>query len=148
MMKTEEFFINALVQAGYRMTEQRRAICRYLAGTKEHPTPYQAFEAISSGHPQISRATVYNTLNLLKELGAIIEISFGDEHTHYETNIQPHVNLICQRCHLIVDYPAPTLRLGLENILPDQEQFQPWIIKMDVYGLCRECQMQAPESAL
>ena len=145
-MKTVDFFINTLLQAGYRLTDQRRAICSYLAETNEHPTPYLAFAEISAKHPEISRATVYNTLNLLKELGAIVEISFGDDHTHYETNVQPHVNLICMQCHQITDYPAPALREELKAILPSQEQFQPWISKMDVYGLCGDCQAQSGQS--
>ncbi|MEZ4708972.1 MAG: Fur family transcriptional regulator [Caldilineaceae bacterium] len=145
-MKTADFFTNILKNAGHRITEQRRVICRYLAETEEHPTPYQAFAEISAGHPEISRATVYNTLNLLKELGAIVEIGFGDDHTHYETDVQPHINLICMRCHQISDYPAPALLLEIETVLPNQAHFQPWISKMDVYGLCADCQTQLPQN--
>lgn len=146
-MKTTDFFTNTLKQAGHRLTEQRRLICRYLAETDTHPTPYQAFAEISSSHPEISRATVYNTLNLLKDLGAIVEIGFSDDHTHYETDVQPHVNLICMRCHQIADFPAPVLLAELEAVLPKQAQFQPWISKMDVYGLCADCQAQSPQNA-
>ena len=146
-MKTTQFFTNTLKQAGHRLTEQRSVICQYLADTDEHPTPYQAFAEISANHPEISRATVYNTLNLLKELGAIIEIGFGDDHTHYETNVQPHVNLICMQCHQITDYPAPAILAELETVLPKGSQFQPWISKMDVYGLCADCQAQSAPNA-
>ncbi|MEZ4656765.1 MAG: Fur family transcriptional regulator [Caldilineaceae bacterium] len=141
-MKTADFFTDILKNAGHRITEQRRVICQYLAETDQHPTPYQAFAAISASHPEISRATVYNTLNLLTNLGAIIEIGFGDEHTHYETDVEPHVNLICMRCHQIIDYSAPELLAQLEATVPVEAQFQPWISKIDVYGLCQSCQTQ------
>ena len=72
-----------------------------------HPSAYQVYAELSAHHPEISRATVYNTLNALQELGAIVEISFGDGHTHYETDTSPHMNLVCLRCHVIEDFPAP-----------------------------------------
>ena len=67
-------YIEVLQQAGRRITEQRKLICAYLAATRSHPTPYQVYADLSEAHPEISRATVYNTLNALKELGAIVEI--------------------------------------------------------------------------
>ena len=87
-----DLYLNALRQAGKRITEQRRLVCEYLAETTTHPTPYQLYEDLSAQHPEISRATVYNTLNVLQELGAIVEIGFGTEHTHYETDTTPHIN--------------------------------------------------------
>jgi cation transport ATPase len=64
----------ALKQAQLRLTPQRQTICEYLAGTDRHPTPYQVYADIAAGHPEISRATVYNTLNTLQQLGAIVEV--------------------------------------------------------------------------
>ena len=69
-MARSDVLINTLRQAGRRITEQRRVICEYLAQTNAHPTPYQVYADISISHPEISRATVYNTLNVLRELGA------------------------------------------------------------------------------
>ena len=99
-----EIYTRALHLAGMRLTPQRQAICAYLAGTDRHPTPYEVYADIASVHPEISRATVYNTLNTLQQLGAIVELSFGAGHTHYDTNPEPHINLICLRCHKIIDY--------------------------------------------
>ena len=137
-MARTDVFLNAIRQSGRRVTEQRRVICSYLAASQSHPTPSRVFADVSREHPEISRATVYNTLNILQELGAIVEISFGDGHTHYETNTSPHVNLVCLRCHDIVDVPvAPALLESEEAWLRDG--FQPVAVKMDVYGFCEEC---------
>ena len=62
---------------------------------------------LSQQYPDMSRATVYNTLNVLKELGAIVEIGFGADHTRYDTDTMPHINLICLRCHEISDLKEP-----------------------------------------
>jgi len=140
-MKTLDFFINTLEQAGYRITRQRRAVCDYLSTTVAHPTPYQVFDELAQRHPDISRATVYNTLNLLQELGAIVEISFGDEHTHYETDVTPHINLVCLRCHSIQDIHHS---LSMEEIREQMQSadFQPVVSKTEIYGFCRDCRTQ------
>jgi len=100
-MLDTNIFIDALRKANYRITSQRRAICEYLAQTKDHPTPMQAYLEIAEARPDVSRATVYNTLNVLQDIGAIVEITFGGQHTQYETDLTPHLNLICIYCHEI-----------------------------------------------
>lgn len=138
-MAQTDVFLNAIRQSGRRVTQQRRIICSYLAINRNHPTPSRVYEDLSRKHPEISRATVYNTLNILQDLGALVEISFGDGHTHYETNTTPHVNLVCLRCHSIVDVPTEP------HFIEDEETwrlggFRPVAARMDVYGFCKRCQ--------
>jgi Fur family peroxide stress response transcriptional regulator len=135
-----DLYLNALRQAGKRITDQRQAICEYLAQTKSHPTPYQVFEELSAQYPEMSRATVYNTLNVLKELGAIVEIGFGADHTHYDTDTTPHINLICLRCHEISDYPGPLPMSDLQDrLVAGQGGFLPLVMRVDVLGFCEKC---------
>lgn len=150
MAKQAEFYLTALRNAGHRITEQRHIICDYLAKTDQHPTPYQVYSDISALHPEMSRATVYNTLNALQHVGAIIEISFGADHTHYETDPSPHVNLICLHCHRVVDYHSEINSEMSNDITQTQELaalqqkigFQPIATKIDVLGLCWACQQE------
>ena len=137
-MARTDIFLNAIRQSGRRVTEQRRIICSYLASNRSHPTPSVVYGDLSHEHPEISRSTVYNTLNMLQELGAIVEISFGDGHTHYETNPSPHVNLVCLRCHKIVDVPVEPSFLDNE-VTWERDGFTPVTVKLDVYGFCEEC---------
>ena len=134
-----DLFLNALRQAGKRITDQRRAICEYLAETPSHPTPYQVYEELSARYPDMSRATVYNTLNVLKELGAIVEIGFGADHTHYDTDAEPHINLICLRCREISDYAAPLPFASVQDALPGDNGFLPVAMRMDLFGFCETC---------
>lgn len=151
MAKQVDFYLTALRNAGHRITEQRSVICDYLAQTDKHPTPYQVYTDISTLHPEISRATIYNTLNALQQLGAIVEINFGANHTHYETDPSPHVNLICLHCHNIVDYhseAADTVTKTAEFVALQQTLgFQVMATKVDVLGLCQVCQ-QAGQAGL
>jgi Fur family transcriptional regulator, peroxide stress response regulator len=146
MMDTNkrDVFLRTLQQAGRRITEQRRAICDYLAATDRHPTPYEIYADLSTNHPEISRATIYNTLNVLQELGAIVEISVGAGHAHYDTETAPHVNLVCLRCHQIEDHPNhdPTALAPMEALRTRAiglQGFQPVAVRVDVYGFCAAC---------
>ena len=138
-MKKLDRFLHALEQAGLRITLQRRAICEYLAATDQHPSPYQVYADIMRDYPDISRATVYNTLNTLQQLGAIVELSFGAEHTHYDTNADPHINLICLRCHTIVDYYGDLPLENLRAAVLSDAGFQTAAVKIDLVGFCAAC---------
>lgn len=145
-----DMYVSLLQNAGYRMTEQRQKICRYLAETSKHPTPYEVYSDLREYDPAISRATVYNTLNTLQQLGGIVEINFGADHKHYDTDPTPHINLICLRCHTIEDnHDALLLEQFLgENPLEQNNirdaitahNFRPIAMKVDVLGLCKRCQ--------
>ena len=134
-----DLYLNALRQAGKRITDQRRVICDYLAETESHPTPYQVFEELSAQYPGMSRATVYNTLNALKELGAIVEIGFGADHTRYDTDTDPHINLVCLRCHEISDYEGPLPFDDVQASMAGRSTFQPMVMRVDVFGFCEAC---------
>lgn len=138
-MPSPDLYLNALQRAGKRITDQRRLICEYLAATRSHPTPYQVYSDLSQAHPEISRATVYNTLNVLQELGAIVEISIGAGHTHYDTDTTPHANLICLRCHSVTDYDGPVALEGMRAALEGADGFMPVTLRVDVFGFCEAC---------
>lgn len=142
MQQRLELFYGALERAGLRLTPQRQAICEYLAATDKHPTAYQVYADLAGMHPDISRATVYNTLNTLQQLGVIVELSFGADHAHYDTNPEPHINLICLRCHTIVDFAG---RVPLEDISRQvlaETGFQTAAAKVDLLGFCPACREQ------
>jgi Fur family peroxide stress response transcriptional regulator len=134
-----DLYMNALRQAGKRITDQRRTICEYLAQTESHPTPYQVYSDLSAMHPEISRATVYNTLNVLKDLGAIVEIGFGADPSRYDTDSTPHINLVCMRCHKISDYAGPLPFDDVKETLAGQETFLPLVMRVEVLGFCAKC---------
>lgn len=137
-----DLFLNALRQAGRRITDQRRLICDYLAATSTHPTPSQVYADLSAQYPEISRATVYNTLNTLQELGVIVELSFGADHTHYDTDPTPHANLICLRCHRIVDYHGDLPLAAMRERIVAETGFDARSARADLLGLCADCQLR------
>lgn len=134
-------YIDTLRRAGLRITNQREAVCEYLARTRIHPTTSQVFEAVRKRHPDISQATVYNTLNTLRDLGAIVEISAGTEHTRYEPDPSPHINLFCLRCHQVSDLQGSASPDVLMDNIFQNTGFRATSLQVQVSGFCPQCQL-------
>jgi len=132
-------FVTILRNAGLRITAQRRAVCDHLAATENHPSPYQVYAALSAVNPDVSRATVYNTLNTLRDLGAIVEISVGTGHTRYDTDTSAHINLICLGCDRVVDYHGAFSMEAIREQIVQDVGFVSVAGKMELMGFCQEC---------
>lgn len=137
-----ESMLRALTNADFRLTPQRMAICRYLAETRSHPTPGDIFLAIREQFPTISRATVYNTVSVLKDLGEIVELpSSAGASVRYETDLTPHVNLNCTRCGRILDFPMEKMD-EIFHLIDSHTDFQLHNIHIEGYGICPNCQQK------
>ncbi len=136
----ETRLIEALREAGLRLTPQRMAICRFLAGTDIHPTAQDVYQALKPAFPSLSLATVYNTLEALVSLGAVHALGdAGDDTTHYDANITPHINLVCIRCHRVLDVPNEIVA-ALEKEAAKQSGYRILGARVVYYGLCPDCQ--------
>ncbi len=134
----------ALRTGGHRLTPQRMAICEVLAASGEHPTPYVVHQEVRQRFPTVSLATVYNTLNALRDMGEIVAIGLGRDKTHYEPNMDPHANLICLECGRILDFediPVDYLR----EVLESRSGFAVKNTRIDVFGICQDCQEKAKQ---
>jgi Fur family ferric uptake transcriptional regulator len=89
---------------GWRITPQRRAVVQALAGEHVHRTADQVHAGARELVPEVSLATVYNTLNELASMGEISAINVGDGSTRYDPKVGPdHHHLICDGCGRIFD---------------------------------------------
>jgi len=124
---------------GLRMTPQRIAILKYMEGNTSHPTADDIFREVKKRFPTISFATVYNTLQTLRNNGEVLEITIDPARKHYDPNTHPHHHIICIECDEILDVfedYANSLKLPA-NIL---KEFKLVGNHVDFYGLCRKCQ--------
>jgi len=130
--------VAALREQDYRLTPQRVELVRLIASSKNHPSAAQLFTTIRRRFPTMSRATVYKTLALLKELGQVLEIDLRDD-SHYDGNRpQPHPHLICVNCNKIVD---GEVSLDPESIRKMEDVTGYTILRPQIafYGLCPDC---------
>jgi Fur family peroxide stress response transcriptional regulator len=122
-----------------RMTPQRVALLRLIATSEGHPSAAHLYEQIKAQFPTTSLATVYKTLDLLKELGEVLELGFSNDHNRYDGNRPyPHPHLICLRCRNIID-PQVSLVDDLTQEVAQLTGYQVISHRLDFYGLCPEC---------
>jgi Fur family peroxide stress response transcriptional regulator len=135
-----EQLIAKLRESEYRLTPQRMELIRLIAASEGHPSASQLYAKIKKQFPTMSLATVYKTLDLLKELGEVLEIGLRDD-SHYDGNKPyPHPHLICTKCQNITDGELDT---AVKKIVQEVEKnFGFQIIKhqLDFYGICPDCQ--------
>lgn len=136
-LQTEEKFFGILKEAGFRITKQRRAIVQYLAGRTDHPSAQQIYRDLQSDYSFISLATVYNTINTLVNLGLIKELDFEHSENRYDTNLNPHINLVCTSCGNITDYLLD-LPVSYKTI-QTKHGFTIEDYRMEYRGICRAC---------
>ena len=108
-MEQKELF-DLLHKTGLRVTPQRIAICELLLTAKDHPTASEIYGQLKSLYPSMSLATVYNTLDILVQMGLINALcSVGDDMAHFDANLKPHINLACNQCHRITCFDSDQL---------------------------------------
>jgi Fur family ferric uptake transcriptional regulator len=124
---------------GWRMTAQRRVVAEVLDGDHVHLTADEVHARAAARLPEISRATVYNTLGELVTLGEVIEVATDGRAKRYDPNAHhAHQHLVCSNCGTIRDvHPAGNPMLDL----PDGERFGFAIADVEVTyrGLCPDC---------
>jgi Fur family peroxide stress response transcriptional regulator len=119
-----------------KMTPQRMAIMKHLDGNTYHPSAADIYGALREQFPTMSLATVYNTLEVLKEQGAVIELSIDRGKKRFDPNPKPHHHLMCIKCRAIVD-----VFVEFPLTLPDAQTQGFEIIgnRVDFYGICKSC---------
>ena len=132
--------LSALKKAGFRLTRQRRAIIEFIAGREDHPSARQIFEVLQT-MTSISFATIYNTLETLVEIDLIKEIDFEHDENRYDTNLTPHLNLVCIKCGSIQDVKFK-LPVTPEQIKADTK-FTTTNYRLEYMGICAHCENKA-----
>src|SRR5699024_10084839 len=74
-----EVAIETLKKSGVRITPQCHAVLEYLLTASIHPTADEIYRALEDKFPNMSVATVYNNLRILKDLGLVRELTYGDD---------------------------------------------------------------------
>ncbi|EOB7551146.1 TPA: peroxide-responsive transcriptional repressor PerR [Staphylococcus aureus] len=131
--------IASLRQAGVRITPQRQAILRYLISSHTHPTADEIYQALSPDFPNISVATIYNNLRVFKDIGIVKELTYGDSSSRFDFNTHNHYHIICEQCGKIVDFQYPQLN-EIERLAQYMTDFDVTHHRMEIYGVCKECQ--------
>ena len=123
---------------GRRITPQRRAIVAVLIEEDTHLTADQVLTRVRRQLPDISPATVYNTLNDLSAMGLLqeLDLGLGLEERRYQLTVAKHDHLVCLRCGRLEDVPC---RGVLTPSFPEDHDFLIVDRRVIYMGFCPDC---------
>ncbi|CAM5283814.1 Transcriptional repressor OS=Streptomyces tendae OX=1932 GN=GUR47_06585 PE=3 SV=1 [Streptomyces tendae] len=128
-----------LRERGWRLTAQRRVVAEVLDGDHIHLTADEVHARAAERLPEISRATVYNTLRELVQRGEVLEVSTDGRAKRYDPNAhRPHHHLLCARCGAMRDVRPTGDPLA---DLPPSQAFGFTVSEVEVTyrGICPYC---------
>ncbi len=136
-----------LREVGYRITGQRRAVLEALVFNRRHPGAEELYHQVLADHPTMSRATVYKTLEMLREAGEVLELEFrdGSNPANRYDGMRPysHPHLVCTVCGAIEDVLVDPLQGSMEELLRGTG-YELDRYRLDLYGRCPRCRESSP----
>ena len=99
---------------GVKPSAQRLAVAAYVLKTEEHPVAEQVWQRVRARFPMLSRATVYNTLNLFVRQGLLRQLTLDGGSVVYDPRTEAHHHFIDETSGQIHDIPWDALRV--ENV--------------------------------
>jgi Fur family transcriptional regulator, stress-responsive regulator len=121
---------------GWRLTAQRRVIAEALAGEHVHLTADEVFDRARRALPEVSRATVYNTLHELVGMGEVHEMSHVDGRRRYDPNVdERHHHLLCVDCGRMLDVTSDEPQLASDQ----RHGFELLDVEITFRARCPDC---------
>lgn len=129
-----------------KLTSERMAILGAIFQRDHHFDAETLHSELKAQGGDISRATVYRTLDLLVQCGLVRKSSLGSSHANYEAahDDEHHDHLICLNCNAVLEFFRPDLEALQEEICGVQG-FKPLHHSLQIFGLCRSCHGKTDE---
>ena len=136
----------ALSERGVAMTPRRKQLLEVLLASDRHPSVSEIHEGVKRYFPGTSLATIYNTIELLKDTGQVLEIEFSGASNRYDGRIPiSHPHLICEVCEKVEDLDIAEMKDPFEEITKSTG-YRILRRRMDFYGVCPDCQGESAPS--
>jgi Fe2+ or Zn2+ uptake regulation protein len=130
--------IQQIKEKGFKITPQRRAIIDAMLLAGKPPTAKEVLDTVRLNFPDVGLDTVYRNLNLLSEIGCVIQINLKNSETsRFEILKQHHHHLICLGCG-----EATCLEKCMLEKHMDALKDQGYKIvghAFEIYGYCPQC---------
>ena len=136
--EVRERFLSFLKERGQRRTPERIAVLDALYATADHIDADTLYTRLRNEGVSVSRATVYNTLDLLIECDLAVRHQFGQQQAKFERAYAywQHDHLICVDCGEILEFCDPRLQ-EIQETVADIYGFDVTRHALTVYGSCR-----------
>ena len=138
----------SMSKLGVNVTPRRAKVLETLASTDSHPTVNEIHSEVRRIYPSTSLATIYNTIELLKEAGQVLELEFSGSPNRYD-GLRPdyHPHLICLSCRSVEDMDMFEVKDISLDLVSSASGYQIARQRTDYYGICPECQQSDEVSA-
>lgn len=129
-----------LRQKKLRPTRERFLLLDEIMAMSGHFDADQVYATLSRKGLKASRATVYNTLDLLVSCGLISKYRFGESQSRYEKAFgRPrHDHMICLECGEIIEFLTPKLE-AIQREVCRRKNFEPRNSTLQIFGVCSRC---------
>ena len=116
-MKPRDLILQRLRDHGVTPSAQRLAVAEYILATPNHPSADEVYAVVRRGFPMISRATVYNTLNLFVEKGLVRELVLAEGRVVFDPKTDAHHHFVDEETGAIRDIAWDALDVaGVEHL--------------------------------
>jgi len=128
--------IDRLRDRGWRLTAQRRVIAEAMTGEHVHLAADEVLQRARTTLPEVSLATVYNTLNELVSIGEVVELTHADGRKRYDPNVvERHHHLVCIDCGRMLDVRTDDPRLPADQ----RHGFEVLDVEVTFRARCPDC---------
>ena len=134
-------FDEYLTEHKHRKTPERYAILDAIYSDTKHFNMDMLYEVLDERNFRVSRATLYNTMQLLLDSKLVIKHQFGQNCSIYErayNNDVHHHHLICTKCDKVMEYKNVNLQAIMIKYVKTK-QFTPSFFNLYIFGICNLC---------
>ncbi len=113
---TDAVIARRLSLHGVQATRQRVRIASVLLDRDQHVNAEQLLDLLRDRGIRVSKATVYNTLNLFAERGLVRQLTVDGQRTWFDSNVEPHYHFQQADSGVLTDIPIPDV--AFESLPP------------------------------
>lgn len=124
-----------------KATNQRIALLKLLDKTHEHFDAEEIYLELKEKQKNVSRATVYRSLEVLVEQRLVSKLDFGEGRMRYERRIsedEHHDHLICEKCGKVIEFFNLEMEAQQLSVC-EEHNFTPTTHTMHIFGTCSDC---------